>query len=46
VTCLDEELDVGRHEWNSHGDIASVGQDGVLVTPLSLDTASEPSIRF
>jgi len=42
VTCLDEKLDIGRHEWYSHGDITSIGQDSILVSPLSLDTDHQP----
>ena len=38
VAGLDEQLDIGVHEGRGHGDVGSVGHDGVLVRPLRLDT--------
>lgn len=38
VTRLDKKLDVSRHERDSHSHVTSVRQDGVFVSPLSLDT--------
>lgn len=37
VTCLDEELDVGLHEWNGHGDGRSVRHDVLLGRSQLLD---------
>ena len=45
MTGLDEELDVGRHEGHGHCHIASVGQDRILVSSLSLDTGGQLCFR-
>ena len=38
MTGLDEEFDIGVHEWCSHSDVRSIRHDGILVGPLDLDT--------
>ncbi|KAH0294862.1 malate synthase, partial [Aureobasidium sp. EXF-3399] len=37
VACLDQKLDVGIHEWRSHGDSRTVRQDKVGVLAETLD---------
>jgi len=39
VAGLDEELDVGLHEWDSHGNVRSVREDKVGVLPELFDDA-------
>jgi hypothetical protein len=44
VARLDQESDVGVHEWHGHGDVGSVWQDSALVRSLLLDAKGGVSI--
>jgi hypothetical protein len=41
VASLDEELDVGVHEGDGHGDSAAVGKDEVGVVAEALDDGED-----
>jgi bisphosphoglycerate-independent phosphoglycerate mutase (AlkP superfamily) len=41
VAGLDQELDVCVHEWNSHGDGATVGKNEVRVVAEALDDGED-----
>jgi hypothetical protein len=41
VTSLDEELDVGIHEWDGHGDIATIGKNVLRMVTEFLDETED-----